>query len=171
MYTNKYQITNLKPEEWKDYKSIRLEALKNDPQAFITSFENASKYTDEKWKDRLTNNGDKLFFLKDENQIIGMAGYFIGKDACQKHIANIVGVYISPKYRGLGLSKLLLSAIIYKVKADPHIKKLSLGVISTQSPAIKLYTSLGFEPIGTKKKESKINGVYYDEILMEMFVN
>ena len=46
-----------------------------------------------------------------------------------------------------------------------------LGVKADNENAIKLYKKLGFEKIGVYKNFFKINGIYYDEILMNLYLD
>jgi len=51
---NEFQIKLLKPSDWVMWKTIRLEALKNHPEAFGSSFEEEHERTDADWKNSLT---------------------------------------------------------------------------------------------------------------------
>jgi hypothetical protein len=44
---NNIEIITLKPEEWKQYRDLRLRALKEEPQAFGSTYEDISKHPDE----------------------------------------------------------------------------------------------------------------------------
>lgn len=46
-------VRAFKPEEWSQYRRVRLSALKDAPDAFGTTFEEAEAYPDETWKNRL----------------------------------------------------------------------------------------------------------------------
>ncbi|MNP83052.1 hypothetical protein D3C76_1818760 [compost metagenome] len=48
------------------------------------------------------------------------------------------------------------------------IKNISLGVKSDNVNAIKLYEKHGFVKIGVHKNFFNIDGIYYDEILMDL---
>ncbi|WP_317935242.1 GNAT family N-acetyltransferase [Sporosarcina aquimarina] len=45
-----------------------------------------------------------------------------------------------------------------------------ITVVTTNSTAKKLYTSLGFEKFGTEKRALKVDGDYFDEDLMVLFL-
>jgi hypothetical protein len=48
MSTDNITIGKLPPEQWQDYKALRLRALQDDPQAFSEPFEKAIAYPDER---------------------------------------------------------------------------------------------------------------------------
>lgn len=48
--------------------------------------------------------------------------------------------------------------------------KRQLGVVTTQESAMKLYLSLGFVKIGEQKYAVKVGDEYFNEYLMEMYL-
>ena len=172
---NKMNITisRLNLDEWSKYKKLRLEALKNEPSSFSSSYEDSLKSPNDKWKEELqkSHNEDSIvmFFAKDGGRLVGMIGAFWQDKEKTKHIGNIFGVYVNPGYRGKGIGKLLMEAILNKLNDMPQIEKIKLGVVMQQTPALKLYEKYGFKIIGKCTKELKIGNEYYDEYLMEQF--
>ena len=57
---------------------------------------------------------------------------------------------------------------IDKSKKVEGVKKLELGVITTQEAAYQLYLSLGFRKVGEQKYSVKVGDKYFDEYLMEI---
>jgi hypothetical protein len=49
-------ITTVHPRFWRSYKAIRLEALRNDPEAFCETLEKSLSQPDQFWIDRVTNS-------------------------------------------------------------------------------------------------------------------
>ena len=45
-----YQILTPKEVSWEDYKNLRLEALKNEPQAFGSSYKDQVNNADDIWQ-------------------------------------------------------------------------------------------------------------------------
>lgn len=64
---------------------------------------------------------------------------------------SIVEVAVHPDYRRQGIARHLIRSAI----TDNSLKEIYLEVRESNSPAIRLYESLGFERIGTRKN-------YYD---------
>jgi len=166
-----YEVKKLDPEHWFVYKHLRLESLKNDPEAFIGIHEEKLKVSDDTWKNQFTTDHTRILFLFEGVQAIGLAGYDINHNSKNAHVASIFGVYIMSDYRGKGLGKMLVSAVIDDiVKHHPQIIKLKLAVSSSQTAAFHIYESLGFNNIGTLKMEIKHGEEYFDEILLEKFI-
>ncbi len=95
------------------------------------------------WNDG-TNNfskpGEKLWGIFIADECIGIGGLNQDPYVNDKTIGRVRHLYISKKYRGLGLSKLLMQLIVNKAKENFTTLRLS-----TQNPvADSLYESLGF---------------------------
>lgn len=53
-----------------EYKAFRLYALKNEPEAFGSTYEREVKFTDEEWYSRLANPEAVTFFALHEKRIV-----------------------------------------------------------------------------------------------------
>lgn len=142
------KIQRLPPDQWEEYKNIRLEALKREPQAFMSPYSKELAYPDEKWKQRLTNVGNGknwiLFARNSSGKIVGMIGGYRDDNAMQNHSAEIWGVYVNSDMRGKGIAKALMAGIIGEFEKDPDVYSATLEVNTDQESAKKLYESFGF---------------------------
>ncbi|MEI7792849.1 MAG: GNAT family protein [Candidatus Berkelbacteria bacterium] len=166
-------LKKLKPEDWAEYKKIRLEALEKEPTAFAMSFEEEVGRSDDLWSTKLDPSGDLLnymIFACDGNEVIGMAGIFQNEKTKLKHISNIYGVYLRESYRGRGIGKAMLEIMINEAKKAPGVAKISLSVNTEQLPAVRSYEKAGFKNIGKVEREMKVGNKYYDEYIMEMLL-
>ena len=164
------QIKSIPKTRWKEHKELRLEALKKYPKAFGTSLKEELKFKEKDWNNRTwTKNSDTVFAL-DNNKLVGMVAYFVVDRLSQRHIANVVGMYVKEEYQNQGVGKKLLEAIFKKIKERGGVTKIKITVVTTNKPALKLYEKVGFKKTALLKKELKINGKYYDEYLMEMLL-
>lgn len=156
-------IAELLPSRWRDYRDLRLHALKNDPFAFGTSLDEETSLAPEIWQERI---GNALFAL-DSDVPIGMVGIIYLQRKKQRHIAHIVGFYVKPEYRGRGIGKRLLLEALTQIKAKDNIIKVGLSVNSSQSDAIRMYENLGFKTVGLLEKEINVEGSFCDQYEME----
>ncbi|HYB03956.1 MAG TPA: GNAT family N-acetyltransferase [Nitrososphaerales archaeon] len=157
------EITRLPPERWKEARDLRLTALKTEPTAFGSSYEEEVNFSEAEWRRRTAN---ALFAMLD-NRPVGTITYLINERAKTKHIAQIFGVYVDPKFRGRGLGRKMLEKAIDLIVENKDIVKVRLTVNAKRSAAITLYKSLGFVIIGELKKELRVAGEFYDEVIME----
>lgn len=160
-------ITKLPSSRWQDYKQLRLEALANSPQSFLSTTEETLAEPDTEWQNKIHT---MFFAVTDDDKLVGMAGWY--RDSRKKlyHIANIVSVYVNPEYRGKGVGKDLLVAVMNDSKSQPGVTKLQLGVMTSQESANRLYTSLGFKNVGTERWAIKVGDTYYDEHMLEILL-
>jgi RimJ/RimL family protein N-acetyltransferase len=166
-------LKKLKPEEWAEYKKIRLEALEKEPTAFAMTFEEEVVRGDDIWSTKLDPSDDLLnykIFACDGDEVVGMAGIFQNEKTKLKHISNIFGVYLRDSYRGRGIGKAMLDILIKEAKKAPGVTKISLTVNTAQTPAVRSYEKAGFKNVGKVEKEMKVGNTYYDEYIMEMLL-
>jgi len=146
-------IEQLNNSDWQEYKSLRLQALQTDPQAFSSSFARESAFPDEKWQQRLRNANEGttscMYFARLDGKLVGMIGGFRDEDDQKNHSAQIWGVFVSPNERGKGIAKKLMAALIDKLSQNPDIHTLKLEVNTDQKSAGKLYESFGFAATNT----------------------
>ena len=157
------RIGKLPKNKWEAFKGLRLEALNNDPAAFGSSFEEEKRLPEKVWRER---TGNALFALSD-GKPVGMLSYVFSPRAKTRHIVNIYGVYVMPKYRGLGIGEALLTKALSEIRKDRRIIKVQLSVNAHLRPAVSLYKNAGFEEVGRARKELKIGAKFYDMLLLE----
>jgi ribosomal protein S18 acetylase RimI-like enzyme len=160
------EIVKLTPADWKKFKNIRLEALKNESQSFGTTYEEGLKKTVEEWKEPLGKSTSYIFGAEENNELFGLAAAYQENGKKCSHVAYIWGVYVRKSHRRKGIGKKLMVAIIKELKSKKVVKA-NLNVTIGKISALKLYQSLGFKTVGIMHKEMKVNGKYLDEYLME----
>ena len=163
-----YTVEILRPEEWQVYRDVRLQSLKSDPTAFANSYENESVYTDDSWRAKLAQPGFSAYVVRDDGIIVGLVGCKKETNNRFEHSTILGPLYTDPKYRGMGIGTLLLQYLVEKLHTDPDVKKILLYVNESQKAACHLYEKVGFKKVGVLSKEAYINGVYYDQFLMEL---
>ena len=87
-------------------------------------------------------------------------------------IAHRGGLAISAKkkYWNQGIGTKMMEAIISFAKDIAKLEVVELQVRLDNLSAIKLYEKLGFERIGLYKKFFKIDGEYFDAVLMNLYL-
>jgi len=160
------QVIQITQDRWQEYRELRLKALMDNPLAFDSSPKEEGQLSDEEWKEKLHEPNDFKVFVEDNGRLVAKMEVEWNMREKVRHIAEVYGVYIDPTYRGQGLGKMLMDEI-ERLAKDHGIEKLWLDVVVTQEPAKKLYRKLGFREIGRTEKSIKVDGKYYDKLLME----
>lgn len=162
MDLHKLSIRVLEDEDWAKFKSLRLEALKQHPEAFGSSFEEENLLTDDMFRETFKNSEIFGAFLQEE--IVGCAGFFIYSPLKMQHRGCLFSMYTRRLYRNQGIADNLLRKIIEH--ARKHVIQLHATVVTSNETAIKLYQKNGFNIYGTEPRSLKISENYYDEHLM-----
>ncbi|WP_421779835.1 GNAT family N-acetyltransferase [Kiloniella litopenaei] len=167
---NDFIFKRIPPDDAALYRELRLEGLKNTPEAFGASYSNESANAPSHYRELLTNNEvfgaytnkGTLFGISG----VGIAGLAIPRKEKLKHKEMLWGIYIKPEMRGNGLAKQLISHIIEMAKH--RTEELLLTVVTSNTSAIKLYKKLGFIEYGCEPRALKVGDCYYDELLMRL---
>jgi RimJ/RimL family protein N-acetyltransferase len=85
------------------------------------------------------------------------------------HVGSL-GIIVSEKYRDLGIGKYLIDMAIREAKKLNNKEKIILSCFSNNDRALYLYEKMGFRTVGVRKKQFYMDGVYYDEVMMELFI-
>lgn len=81
----------------------------------------------------------------------------------------MLGIRIGSKdYQGKGLGTEAIMLLVNHAFKDLNLKRVSLKVYDYNEYAIKCYLKTGFEVEGHLRKSAKVEGVYYDEVLMSI---
>lgn len=165
-------IATLNGEEWLSYKELRLDALKNEPYNFGSTYEESLLKEDKDWinllKKASEEDGGILLFAKYEDKLLGMIWASWDNKEKTKHIANIYWVYVRNEYRGKWIGNMLIKNMLTYLNNNINIEKVKLSVVTSNKSAINLYKEYGFHIAWTLEKELKVANVYYDEYVMEM---
>ncbi|MDT3497693.1 GNAT family N-acetyltransferase [Bacillus toyonensis] len=164
-------IRLLTKEDAKKYWDLRLQALQVNPEAFITTYEEAIRQENpiERVEGNLTSAISCTLGAFNEEKLIGVVTLLTEEKEAYKHKGHIVAMYVDAQNRRKGLARELIANAIQRAR-DIQLEQLTLGVVSTNEPAIKLYESMGFKTYGIEKRAIKINGVYSDDEHMVLFL-
>jgi len=110
----------------------------------------------------------ELFVAEVAGRIVGHQGIepFVTYTSTMAHVAH-VGTYVHADFQGRGIGKRLAAATFDFARAHGY-EKVVIYVLADNEGGLAYYRSLGFEPLGVLKRQTKIGGVYHDEVFMEL---
>ena len=163
-------IRKLTEDEAKDFRRLRLRALKEHPEAFGSSYEMESALPLQVVADRLRQSSESLddFTLGAyrQSELVGMVGFFRQRNEKERHKGNIWGMYVPSEEQGKGVGRALLTQAIERARLVPGLEQVGLAVVARNKRARSLYVSLGFETYGVEPNALFVDGEYLDEELM-----
>jgi RimJ/RimL family protein N-acetyltransferase len=155
-------LRQLTPGDAALYRSIRLEGLKQSPEAFGSTFDAEFTQPLAWFFERLSNS--VVFGAIRDPRILGIAAFAVRKEEKEAHKGLLWGMYVRPEARGAGVARRLVEAVI--AYARPRVELIQLSVVVGNEQARRLYARLGFVEYGIEKNSLKYRGRYHDEILM-----
>ena len=157
------EIRKLPANRWREYRRLRLEALKQSPLAFGSAFEEEASSGEKTWKKYMKT----VSFAIHDDEPVGMIVCVASTGSKFRHISEIYSFYVKPAYRGRGIGKELLDHALAKARRNARTLKVRLYVNSRQRAAIGLYEKAGFIVVGRLKREMKVGLKFYTMLVME----
>ncbi|HEU0205066.1 MAG TPA: GNAT family N-acetyltransferase [Pseudolysinimonas sp.] len=151
-------VRRVRAEDWQLIRDLRLEAL-HDPMArvaFLETVEQAEARPGEEWRSRAAahseGNASAQFLAESGTELIGSVAVIVRSMGVPDYfdrvpdvdLPTVVGVYVSPRGRGLGVIDALLAAAAHWAEQRGD-RELTLDVHESNSAAIRAYQRAGFE--------------------------
>jgi ribosomal protein S18 acetylase RimI-like enzyme len=149
------------------FRRLRLEALRTTPDAFLSSYDEEAARPAE-WFRTVARGTDRdaCFGAFDEGALVGMAGFVAGERLKDRHKGTLVGVYVQPEFRGRGLGRQLVQAVIAHAAGEVIVLQATVGAANTS--ASELYRALGFVRYGIEPKAMFVGGRFLDNDLLQL---
>lgn len=114
--------------------------------------------------------GNLVIVAENAGRIIGLLNFASEKRRRVRHHGEL-GMSVNKAWRDRGVGRALLQTLIAWAEQYPVLEKLTLQVFATNTRAIALYKSLGFQEEGRQVRDIKLeSGEYVDVFLMARFV-
>jgi ribosomal protein S18 acetylase RimI-like enzyme len=159
------QIRELTGDDAAAFRELRLRALVECPSAFASSHEEECDAPPEYWIRRAQpGEWGAAFGAQIGTELVGITA--VAREDRRKlaHRASVRSVYVSPSFRRRGIARGLLEAAIARAWAMSGVRQLHLSVTASNSDAIALYRSAGFEPTGLEPGFVQVDGVLHDDL-------
>ena len=166
------RIRLLVPSDASAYRTQRLRALHENPQAF-TSDEAEERAQTSDWSiQRLTPQAGRPhdFFLGafEQERLVGAVGLRGRYRRKERHNATVTAMYVVPERARLGIGARLLDSLVQCARALPELTQLDLTVTEGLDRPLALYERLGFSVCGVHPAAIKVGSQYFGKTLMGM---
>ena len=134
----------LNPGEWKLYRTIRLEALRESPEAFSSRYEDAIDRSDQSWADQADSTAtgsNRATFVLFEDQPVGLVALY--RDENAPDVGELIQMWIAPGVRGGSAATDMLVELFRWARAN-RFAVVKAEVMKSNARALKFYEKFGF---------------------------
>lgn len=136
------QPRELRSEDWKELRMIRLRALHESGKSFLSNYDKESAYGEDTWTEEFKRA--HWWVLPDDD---GSTAGLIGATEAEGRW-YLEYLWIDPRKRRCGLAEKLTDHVIGHLADEKGVDDVSLWVIEGNDAAQRLYKKMGFEEEG-----------------------
>ncbi len=160
-------VRALGEDEWEQYRSVRLSALEESPEAFVASADDESAFAEDLWRDRMRRS-QRLLAEQDGAPVgvasIGQARHDGEKD--NNKVAELFGLWVAPPARGTGVATQLVQAGADAARQQGR-SHLAYWVGTDNGRAVAFASGFGFRPTD-RRRPMRVRGADEDEVEVAM---
>lgn len=159
------QISQATEDDWAAVSTIRLRALREDPDAFGSTLEREERFKEKHWRMRMRTVPTWLAF-DEAGEPRGIISMLLepGSPTDDRHV---VGLWVAPESRRQGLAWALLDAIRHAAIAD-GARTVSLWLVDGNHAAGDLYVRAGFTRTGERMATPRDADVIEERYVLEL---
>lgn len=144
------------------FRTLRLRALKEHPEAYGSAFEEEEQWPLEQTVQGLTQPSSSAFGAFAGTDLVGIASLARNMRAKTRHRAMLTGMYVAPEVRGRGVGLALMDAVLASARTVGSLEDVVLAVTVGNESARRLYLKAGFVSYSVDPRYIKIDDRYYD---------
>jgi ribosomal protein S18 acetylase RimI-like enzyme len=145
---NELTVRALTEDDWEAYRAVRLEALRESPEAFVATFEEESQYDEAVWRERMKRS-TRLIAERD-GRAVGVVSVGRAKTSGDESASEIFGLWVSPELRGTGVATQLVSRGADQALAEGH-RHVVYWVGTENGRAVAFASGMGFRPTDDRR--------------------
>jgi ribosomal protein S18 acetylase RimI-like enzyme len=135
-------VRPLGEDDWEDYRSVRLAALRESPEAFVASVDEEESYDEDFWRERMQRSA-RLVAERD-GLAVGVVSVGTAKES-DGSAGELFGLWVRPEARGSGVATHLVKdgASLAAERGHSH---LVYWVGTENGRAVAFASGMGFRP-------------------------
>jgi RimJ/RimL family protein N-acetyltransferase len=146
-----------------------------EERKFLPSFTPViSEWERDRWYNHLQDNDNICVVAIDGKQkkgkhVVGQCTIENSEWEAAEHV-GVLGIIVRSDFRNQGLGQKIIEAAL-KEAVNNGKEKVILSTFATNYSGLNLYKKCGFKEVGCYTKQYKLDNIYYDEILMETWLD
>ena len=140
-------VRRLGEDEWEQYKTARLSALEESPEAFAASLDEERAYDEEFWRTRLRRS--QRLLAEVDGKTVGIVSVGQSQEGNDR-VAEIFGLWVAPAARGTGVATQLVHAGADEARSLGR-SHLAYWVGSDNGRAVAFASGCGFRPTDSRR--------------------
>jgi len=141
-------IKLLVPDEWLRLRDIRLSALRESPDAFLSTYEQEQDYSERQWRAEFARGDWNVGLI--EGRPVSLLGV-TRESSTPEQECYLEYLWVSPECRRSGVARTMLTAIIERLRTS-GMTTVFLWVLDGNEPAKRLYEHCGFTSTGLTQR-------------------
>jgi GNAT superfamily N-acetyltransferase len=145
-----YTVITIRPENWVEFRDIRLQMLADTPIAFGETLEHAQAASEANWLARIARatqpDRTAVAAVDGDGTWVGTMSAYLSEPG----VATVAAVWVAPEHRGpeAGVTDRLMDAIVEWARTTAHATSLRLTVHEANDRASAYFQRVGFRPTG-----------------------
>lgn len=140
----------LTDDDWELYKSFRLAALMESPEAFAASYADEEAFDDEEWHDRMRRATRLLAEVGDKQVAVCSVRAQAPREGTDDEMAELFSIWVKPDHRQRGIAYELVRAAA-GIARSMDCRHLSYWVGTDNGPAVAFASAYGFRVTDTRR--------------------
>lgn len=136
-------VRELAADEWEIFKTLRLRALQEDPEAFVASYEEESQHSDEEWQERMSHA--TRIGAQQGSEWVALASVGDEDTRDDDDLGEVYGIWVTPSLRGEGVARRLMEHAEL-VGRNAGYSHLAYWVNTDNGRAVAFASSIGYRP-------------------------
>lgn len=138
-------VRALGEDDWQDYRSIRLTALRESPEAFVATLEEEEAFDESVWRDRMKRS--ERLVAEADGRRVGVVSIGQGREEAEEgeHVGELFGLWVAPEYRGTGVATRLVEEGANEARRHGSTH-LAYWVGTENGRAVAFASGMGFRP-------------------------
>jgi len=140
-------VRALGEDEWEQYRSVRLSALEESPEAFVATLDEEKAFDEDLWRARMRRS--RRLLAEVDGRPVGVAS--LGRVSDENpRVAELFGLWVSPAARGTGVATSLVQAGADTARGAGQTH-LAYWVGSDNGRAVAFASGFGFRPTDSRR--------------------